>query len=201
MAKRPRYGNNEERARHPEWRQRPWAEFAYNLARLRGLKGWSHEDVAERFITREGTGCDPSYISQLETGLKRVGNETRAKMIRIFQVPKSEFNELPDTDSKQMETSPAEDSKYELLAAILERLEILSALMRQDPRADLLPALDGLIALYGRKTSKRKEVFRITNSLKRKKTATFRDETKISQKRFTGGKIKKHTHTKDYLQR
>jgi transcriptional regulator with XRE-family HTH domain len=62
---------------------------AYNLRRLRKLRKWTLEQVAEKY------GCEPSYISQLERNAVSLGPEPANKLARIYEVDKKEFIRVP----------------------------------------------------------------------------------------------------------
>lgn len=55
-------------------------EMAKNLRRAMDVNDWNQEEMAEKY------GCEQSYVSQLITGARGFGFETRGKLAKAFGV-------------------------------------------------------------------------------------------------------------------
>jgi transcriptional regulator with XRE-family HTH domain len=69
--------------------------IARNLVRLREERGWEQHEVAALY------GCNPQYISQLETGRRGFGKRTIPKLLKVFDVTLGEFLKMPNELSSQ----------------------------------------------------------------------------------------------------
>jgi len=69
--------------------------IARNLVRLREERGWEQHEVAALY------GCNPQYISQLETGRRGFGKRTIPKLLKVFNVTLGEFLKMPRDLSSQ----------------------------------------------------------------------------------------------------
>jgi len=162
MRGRGGYESARKRLRNRDFWELEHAVTAYNLRRLREGKKLTTEQLADLYGSNE-----KSYFIALESGKRGLGPKTRKKLAAIFGVDESEFLRDPRREQGVAPSKAEQDS--ELLLEFLDKMTMLLALMRKDPRASLLPLLDGLIALYGRKMPDEKEVQEIIRKTARMK--------------------------------
>ena len=118
-----------------------------NVVRLREERGWSQEQLAERY------GCSYQYISQMETGHRGFGKKTFKKLIRAFGVTEKELLKMPEgLASKEVEDlwRRFQELHEGQTAGLLNRVIML--LSSEDP--GVIKALDGVVTVLEKNVEK-----------------------------------------------